>query len=128
MGLTASRTRGGQTRVARPLAARCSTFGGGRSDPPTASAPRCGPRASSAGARRDRLRALERTREAIDLTTDAPCDLEFVGVDGEVQRRVRGTHARMSLSETGGPYLRARVRDDAGRMAWTQPIWRADRP
>ena len=75
-----------------------------------------------------RLRALARTPEAIELTTDAPCDLEFVGLDGEVQRRVRGTHARMALSETGGPYLRARVRDDAGRMAWTQPIWRADRP
>jgi hypothetical protein len=75
-----------------------------------------------------RLRALERTPEAIALTTDAPCDLEFVGDGGEVQRRVRGTHARMALSEARGPYLRARVRDDAGRTAWTQPIWRADRP
>lgn len=75
-----------------------------------------------------RLRTLVRTPEAIELTTDAPCDLEFVGDSGIVQRRVRGTHARMALSEARGPYLRARACDDAGHTAWTQPIWRADRP
>jgi hypothetical protein len=74
-----------------------------------------------------RLRALDRSAAAIELTTETPCDLEFIGAGGEVQRHVHGTHARMALSEARGPYLRARVRDGAGRLAWTQPIWRADR-
>jgi len=75
-----------------------------------------------------RLRELERSPTAIDLSTDTPCDLEFIGAGGEVQRRVHGTSARMALSEARGPYLRARVSDAAGRRAWTQPIWRADLP
>lgn len=75
-----------------------------------------------------RLLALERTPAAIDLATTSDCDLEFIGAGGEVLRRVRGKRATMALSELEGPYLRARVRDDAGRSAWTQPIWRADRP
>lgn len=75
-----------------------------------------------------RLLALERTPAAIDLATTSDCDVEFIGAGGEVLRRVRGQRATMALSEIEGPYLRARVRDDAGRIAWTQPIWRADRP
>jgi hypothetical protein len=75
-----------------------------------------------------RLRTLDRGPAAITLTTDEDCDIEFIGAGAEVLRRVRGKHAEMALSEVRGPYLRARVRDDAGHTAWTQPIWRADRP
>lgn len=75
-----------------------------------------------------RLRALDRSPEAITLATTSDCEIEFIGAGGEVLRRVRGQRAGMALSEARGPYLRARVRDDAGRSAWTQPIWRADPP
>lgn len=75
-----------------------------------------------------RLRSLARTSGAIELTTASDCDLEFIGAGGEVLRRVHGQRAAMALSELRGPYLRARARDAAGRSAWTQPIWRDERP
>lgn len=71
-----------------------------------------------------RLAALSRTDAAIELATATECEFEFVGAHGEILRHTRDTHASMALSEIRSPYLRARVRDDVGHTAWTQPIWR----
>lgn len=71
------------------------------------------------------LRSLARSEEALELEAERPGTIEFIAAGGEVVRTIEGTRARMTLAETPGPYLRARVRGAAGRMAWTQPIWRA---
>lgn len=66
-------------------------------------------------------------REGAALTVEAAqagVTIEFVGAGGEVLRTVAGPRATMTLAETAGPYLRARVRAADGRRAWTQPIWR----
>jgi hypothetical protein len=70
------------------------------------------------------LRSLSRTPEAIAVATDEPATIAFIGAGGSLLRKVQGTEARMSLSETDSPYLRARVRAADGRTAWVQPIWR----
>jgi hypothetical protein len=67
------------------------------------------------------------SREGGALTVEAAqagVTIEFVGAGGEVLRAAPGPRATMTLAETPGPYLRARVRGADGRKAWTQPIWR----
>ncbi|MBZ5713793.1 CehA/McbA family metallohydrolase [Nannocystis pusilla] len=70
------------------------------------------------------LTAVRRDGAALEIEAAQPVTVEFVGAGGELLRAVEGTRARMTLAETTGPYLRARVRDGAGKTAWTQPVWR----
>jgi len=70
------------------------------------------------------LNSVVRTATALEVEAAEPATIEFVGAGGEVLRTITGTRARMTLADTSGPYLRARVRGSAGEMAWTQPIWR----
>jgi hypothetical protein len=70
------------------------------------------------------LRSVTRGEGRLEVEAAEAGTIEFVGAGGEVLRTITGARAAMSLAETSGPYLRARVRGPAGAMAWTQPIWR----
>lgn len=70
------------------------------------------------------LRSLRRGPDALEIEAASPCTIELVGEGGAVLREVEGTRARIALAEVKGAYVRGRVRDAGGRMAWTQPLWR----
>jgi len=53
-----------------------------------------------------------------------PVRTSFIGVDGQLLRRVTGSSARLKLSAEKSSYVRAEVVDAGGKRAWVQPIWR----
>lgn len=68
--------------------------------------------------------SLAREGGALEVSTNEPVTIEFVGEGGAVLRASVGTRARMTLAEAPGAYLRARARAPSGARAWTQPVWR----
>lgn len=69
------------------------------------------------------LNTLE-TTEALRVTTHDEHRFEFIGRGGETLRTERGTEATFELSDVpSGGYVRAVVTNDAGKRAWTQPVF-----
>ena len=62
----------------------------------------------------------------VEVDSGQEHEIRFVGSGGRVLERVRGTTARFDLKETDSRYVRAVIQDDAGRKAWTQPLFKRD--
>jgi hypothetical protein len=70
------------------------------------------------------LRRVDVTDVALELATDgATATFELIG-DGHVVATARGATARFAREGRAERGLRVRARDDAGRVAFTQPVWR----
>lgn len=73
-----------------------------------------------------KLDSLERTEDGIDLRIAPQGDerylVRFVGKGGRVLNESTGLEARYSLKRGDG-YVRASIRDSAGRRAWVQPVF-----
>ena len=70
--------------------------------------------------------SLQRTADGISLRIapqgDERCLIRFVGKGGRVLSESTGLEGRYSL-KPGDGYVRASVRDSAGRRAWVQPVF-----
>jgi hypothetical protein len=78
---------------------------------------------SSTGVILDRL---EVSPESIALDVrggDETTSIEVIGQQGALLRRVQGSVLRFDPKTAPPGYVRVRVRDNAGRHAWTQPVW-----
>jgi len=64
---------------------------------------------------------VEQGRLVVDAGTEV--DVSFIAQGGRLVSAVRGTRAELELSTVAGRYVRAVVRDEAGRTAWTQPVF-----
>jgi hypothetical protein len=78
---------------------------------------------SSTGVILDRLE-MSPERIALDVRGgDETTSIEVVGQWGALLRRVQGSVLRFDPKTAPPGYVRVRVRDNAGRHAWTQPVW-----
>jgi hypothetical protein len=72
------------------------------------------------------LRAVQTNSEALSLEVEAKPGrsyrIVFIGQEGKTLAEVQGTRARFLLARAKGGYVRARVEDDQGKKAWTQPV------
>jgi hypothetical protein len=68
------------------------------------------------------LARVERTKDALAIAADGPCHFTFIGAGGKTLAESDGSDAKFALSDAKGGYVRAVVRDAAGRKAWTQPV------
>ena len=65
------------------------------------------------------------TEGSLRITTAEPHDVDLIGRGGRVLQSERGRSVLFDLDAlNAGEYVRAVVRDDAGRRAWTQPVFR----
>ena len=73
-----------------------------------------------------KLDSVERGRERIDLRIGAIGDekfrIQFIGKGGRTLMEVTGIEASYQLKPEDG-YVRATIRDSAGRKAWIQPVF-----
>jgi tetratricopeptide (TPR) repeat protein len=56
------------------------------------------------------------------VTTPAKCKIEFIGTNGRILETYNDTSAIHTL-DSGQIYTRARITDDSGLNAWTQPVF-----
>lgn len=71
------------------------------------------------------LSELSVTEDELRIETTTPCAFELIGRGGERLHTERGNVVRFDLGAlSAGEYVRAVARDDAGRRAWTQPVFR----
>jgi hypothetical protein len=70
-----------------------------------------------------RLYEVDQSGITLDVVpvSDRRYETEFVGAGGKVLARAYGTRARYRFTGSEG-YVRARVTDSSGRMAWAQPV------
>lgn len=80
----------------------------------------------STGIQLDRL-DLTAESVAVDVRPEgAPATIEIL-VDGKVAESARGASLRFDPRKATGKYLRVRVTDAAGRKAFSQPLWLAQK-
>ena len=69
------------------------------------------------------------TRDELALDIEPHWDLAyrttFIGAEGRVLDVIDGVEPRFRLADAPSGYVRARVEDSDGLLAWVQPVFRA---
>jgi hypothetical protein len=73
------------------------------------------------------IHAISATRDELALDIEPQWDLAyrttFIGVEGRVLDVIDGVEPRFRLADTPGGYVRARIEDSDGALAWVQPVF-----
>lgn len=75
------------------------------------------------------IHAISATRDELAIDIDPHWDLAyrttFIGAEGRVLDVIDGVEPRFRLADAPAGYVRARVEDSDGLLAWVQPVFRA---
>jgi hypothetical protein len=70
-----------------------------------------------------RILGVEVKGHVLTVKTKGPCALEFIGHNGEVRASANGVTEASYRIWGDEQYVRVRVKDPQGRLAWTNPVY-----